>query len=122
MRQGGHRLAVQLFAGVLLLWLIAMALIMRQAALPPDASGMMLAVFEPGISQEQAFARLTRAGARVVRDSGLDFIWVVTGDEPGLAGRLRQHGALGAYRDLPISPVIAGCFAVADAKAASFAP
>jgi hypothetical protein len=31
---------------------------------------------------------------------------------------LKQQGALGAYRDLPISPTIAGCFAFVDAKAA----
>jgi hypothetical protein len=30
---------------------------------------------------------------------------------------LKQQGALGAYRELPISPTIAGCFAFADARA-----
>ena len=48
----------------------------------------------------------------------LGFIWIVAGDEPGLAGRLADQGAIGAYRDLPISPAIAGCFAFADAKVA----
>ena len=34
--------------------------------------------------------------------------------------RYLGSGALGAYRDLPISPTIAGCFALADAKVANF--
>jgi hypothetical protein len=124
MRAGwsGHRLALLLFAGVLALWLAGMALLMRQSALPPEASGTMLAVFEPGQSEAEIFASLTRAGARIVRPSGLGFIWIVAGDEPGLAGRLMQEGAAGTYRDLPVSPTIAGCFAYADAKLAGLMP
>jgi len=100
-----------------------MALVMRQAALPADASGVMLAVFQPGTAQDAIFAGLTRAGARPVRPAAFGFIWIVAGDEPGLAGRLVAEGALGAYRDLPISPTIAGCFALADAEVANaFAP
>ena len=121
MKLPGHRLALALFAGVIATWLVAMAVVMRHAALPPDASGTMLAVFEPGTPAEDVFASLTRADARIVRPSGLSFIWVVSSDEPGLAGRLERQGALGAYRDLPLSPVIAGCFAFADAKVASLA-
>lgn len=121
MRLSGHRLALALFAGVIAVWLVGMAVVMRHAALPADASGAMLAVFEPGTPEDQVFAALTRADARIVKPSGLGFIWVVTSDEPGLAGRLQREGALGAYRELPVSPVIAGCFAFADAKVASLA-
>lgn len=117
----GHRLALALFAGVIAIWLIAMAVVMRHAALPAEASGTMLAVFEPGTPEEDVFAALTRADARIVKPSGLGFIWVVSSTEPGLAGRLQREGALGAYRELPVSPVIAGCFAFADAKVASLA-
>lgn len=122
MRFSGHRLAVLLFAGVLLVWLIGMAIVIRHAALPTEASGPMLAVFEPGMAEEDMFARLARAEARILKQSGLPFIWVVSGDEPGLAGRLKSEGALGAYRELPVSPVIAGCFALADAKVANLQP
>ena len=118
----GHRLALGLFLGVLVLWLAGMAVVMRHAALPPEASGTMLAVFEPGTPGDAIFASLTRAEARIVKQSGLPFVWVVSADEPGLAGRLKQQGALGAYRELPVSPVIAGCFAFADAKVAALAP
>jgi hypothetical protein len=120
MRAGRHGLALGLFAAVLAVWAGAMLWVMRDAALPPQASGTMLAVFEPGITSDQAFASLTRAGARPVRDAGLSFIWVVTGDEPGLAGRLVAEGAIGAYRELPLSPTLAGCVAVADRKIAAF--
>jgi hypothetical protein len=122
MRFSGHRLALALFFAVLVAWLAAMAMVMRHAALPAEASGPMLVVFEPGTSDDAMFASLTRAGARVIRQSGLNFIWVVGGDEPGLAGRLASQGALGAYRELPISPVIAGCFALADAKLSKLSP
>jgi hypothetical protein len=121
MKLSGHRLALTLFAGVIAAWLVGMAIVMRHAALPPEAGGTMLAVFEPGMPEDQAFAALTRADARIVKPSGLSFIWVVSSDQPGLAGRLQREGALGAYRELPVSPVIAGCFAFADAKVASFA-
>lgn len=122
MKASPHRLALILFAGVIAVWLAGMAIVIRHAALPPEASGTMLAVFEPGTPEDAMFAALTRAEARIVKPSGLSFVWVVTGDEPGLAGRLTQQGALGAYRELPVSPVIAGCFAFTDAKIASFAP
>ena len=116
----GHRLALGFFAIVLALWIAVMATVMRQAALPPEATGAMLAIFEPGTPEDQIFASLTRAEARIVRPSALGFIWIVTSEEPGLAGRLVSEGAAGAYRDLPISPTIAGCFALADAKVANF--
>ena len=122
MKRTGHRLALALFLGVIAVWLVGMAVVMRHAALPPEASGTMLAVFEPGTPEDHVFAALTRADARIVKPSGLGFVWVVASDEPGLAGRLAREGALGTYRELPVSPVIAGCFAFADAKVASFAP
>ncbi len=118
MRWPGHRLALTLFLAVLGIWLVVMAAVMRAAALPPEASGPMLAVFEPGTLEDQLFASLVNAGARPVRETAFGFIWVVAGDEPGLAGRLMQQGAIGAYAELPLSPSLAGCFALADAKVA----
>lgn len=118
MRWPGHRFALGFFASVLVLWLGAMAVLMRASALPPEASGIMLAVFEPGTSADDIFARLTAANARPIRPTTFGFIWIVAGDEAGLAGRLKANGAIGAYRELPISPTIAGCFALADAKVA----
>jgi hypothetical protein len=120
MRWPGHRFALGLFVSVLIAWLAAMAVLMRQAALPPEASGTMLAVFEPGTHGDQVFASIVASGAKPVRETAFGFIWVVSGEEAGLAGRLVEHGALGAYDELPLSPTIAGCFALADAKFSSW--
>jgi hypothetical protein len=120
MRWPGHRFAVSLFLAVLLVWIAVMGILMRQASLPPDASGPMLAVFEPGTTPDDIFAKVTIAGARPIRETAFGFIWVVAGDEPGLAGRLADQGAIGAYRELPLNPTIAGCFALADAKIAEY--
>ncbi len=116
MNAGSHKFALVFFGTVLLVWFVGMALFVRHSALPPDASGTMLAVFEPSTSQEEALAAIIKAGGNVVKKSGLDFVWVVQSEEAGLAGKLKANGALGAYRELPISPALAGCFAVADAK------
>jgi hypothetical protein len=117
MRWPGHRLALGLALAVLVLWLAGMAITVRRAALPPDATGPMLVVFEPGTSEDRMFAEIIAAGARPVRSTWLGFVWVVAGDAPGLAGRLAEQGALGAYAELPFSPTLAGCFAYADSKA-----
>jgi hypothetical protein len=118
MKFPGHKFALTFFSGVILLWLVAMAAIMREGRLPADASGTMLAVFNPGTSQDQIFAKLVNAGAKPIRETSFGFIWVVAGDEPGLSGRLQAEGSIGNYRNLPLSPTIAGCFALADAKVA----
>ena len=83
------------------------------------ADGLAWTGLFDGAAGDQAFASITRAGARPIRETAFGFIWVVTDEQPGLAGRLAREGAIGAYRDLPLSPTIAGCFALADAKMAN---
>jgi hypothetical protein len=117
-RAADHRLALRLALSVLAVWLLGMAIVVRSAALGPEASGKMLAVFEPGTSQDIIFNALVAAGGRPVRDTWLPFVWVVDGVESGFAGRLKQHGAVGAYGELPFAPAVAGCLAYADAKVA----
>ena len=117
-RAADHRLALKLALSVLAVWLIGMAIVVRSAALGPDASGKMLAVFEPGTSQDAIFSTLVAAGGKPVRDTWLPFVWVVAGDDAGFAGRLKEHGAVGAYGELPFAPSVAGCLAYADAKVA----
>jgi hypothetical protein len=111
----GHRFAITLFFSVIALWLVAMFALMRASALPPEANGIMLVVFELSTPKETAFAVIVNAGAKPIRETAFGFIWVVDGN----AGALTTNGALGAYRDLPINPSIAGCVAVADAKVAN---
>ena len=118
MRWPGHRLAMVLGLAIVLAWLLAMFVVARAAALEPRASGKMLAVFEPGTSEDIIFDSLLAAGGKPLRGTWLPFVWVVVGEEEGFAGRLREHGAIGAYGELPFAPSIAGCLAFADAKVA----
>ena len=113
----GHKLALWLAAGVLAVSLAAMATAMRAAALPPEASGKMLVVFQPGTQQDEIFRHVIEAGAKPVRRTWLPFVWVVAGDTPGFAGTIMAEGAIGTYDELPFSPQLAGCFAYVDAKA-----
>ena len=97
LRWPGHRLAGLLALAVILIWLLVMATVIRSAALDPGATGKMLVVFDPGTTQESIFEALVAAGGRPVRATWLPFVWVVVGKEAGLAGRLIESGALGAY-------------------------
>ena len=115
-----HRFAVGFFAAVFAVWALVMVLLVRNAALPADASGIMLAVFEPRIAETQALHIIAAAQGKIVKQSGLGFAWLVQSDEPGLAGRLIAGGAIGAYRELPIPIELAGCLAVADARVKAF--
>lgn len=116
MRWPGHRFALGIFATILIAWMLAMAIAIRDAALPPEAAGPLLVVFEPGLSETDTVERIARAGGSPVRQTWLSAVWVVAGEEPGLAGRLEREGALGAYGELPVGPQLAGCFAWADTK------
>lgn len=114
----GHRFALAFGGIVLLVWLVVMAATMRRAALPPEAPGPLLAVFDPGMSEDEMFARIAAANGKPVRSTWLGFVWIVQGDEAGLAGRLEAQGAIGTYSELPFNASLAGCFAFADAKMA----
>ncbi len=52
-----------------------------------------------------------------MRKTWVPGVWVVAGDAEGFAGRLKRQGALAAYREMPFSPQIVGCFAYVDQKA-----
>jgi hypothetical protein len=112
MRWPGHRFALGFFASVIILWLATMFILMRQAALPDGASGTMLVVFQTSTNSEAAFAAITRAGAKPIRQTAFGFIWVVDGN----AGALKTQGAIGSFKELPISPEIAGCVVVVNDK------
>ncbi len=112
----GHRLALALAGAVLAVSIAAMAVSMHAAALPPEASGPMLAVFPASDGDDLVFAALVRAGGRPMRKTWVPGVWVVAGDRSGFVGRLRAEGALAAYREMPFSPQIAGCFAYVDQK------
>ncbi|MGQ9371517.1 hypothetical protein [Azospirillum sp. ST 5-10] len=108
----GHGVALALGAAVLAAWLGAMALALREAALPPETGGTVLAVFPPGTPGDAAFAAVVRAGGEPVRQTWLGFAWVARGREPGFVGRLNGEGVVAAYGELPVGPQLGGCAAV----------
>ncbi|WP_245593354.1 hypothetical protein [Azospirillum halopraeferens] len=111
-RPAGHGMALALGAGVLAVWLGAMAFVLREAALPPETDGTVLVVFPPGTPDGRAFAAVVEAGGRPLRQTDVGFAWVARSDEPGFVGRLEAAGALGAFGELPIGPQLGGCMAV----------
>jgi hypothetical protein len=106
----GHSFAVVLAGAVLAVWLAVMAVALRDAALPDATDGMVLAVFPPGTSEHDAFAAMVRAGGQPLRNTGLGFAWVAWGPAVGFVGRLKAEGAWAAFGELPVGPVLAGCF------------
>jgi hypothetical protein len=110
--RSGHGLAAVLAAAVLVVWLGLMVVSWRAAALPPQASGTVLAVFPPRHSEADIFAAILRAGGRPVRATWLGFAWIAHGDEPGFVANLRTEGAVGAFDDVPLGPSLGGCAAI----------
>lgn len=115
----GHRWAIATALIILAAWLAGMTVAMRDAVLPSDASGTVLAVFPTAMSGDEVFARITRAGGRPVRQTWFRTIWVAEGDATGFVGRLHEEGAVAAYGDLPFGPQLAGCFAWAETRVVS---
>ncbi|RUQ74290.1 hypothetical protein EJ913_07015 [Azospirillum doebereinerae] len=108
----GHGLAAAFFAVVLAVWAAMMGVSLRQAALPEETAGLMLAVFHPGTSDAEAFTAMVRAGGEPVRTTWLGFAYVARGLEPGFVGRLKAEGALAAFGELPVGPTLGGCAAM----------
>ncbi|MGB0682082.1 MAG: hypothetical protein ACPGOV_05220 [Magnetovibrionaceae bacterium] len=99
-----------MLAGLIGLWAIGMLAVFEFADSPDEASGMLLAVYPPGFSEPQTFAALTRADASPVRRFGFETVWIANDGKPGLAGRLRETGALWVFDQSPLGTELAGCF------------
>ena len=90
-----------------------------RAALPAQASGVMLASFPWGASDDEIFAAVTRAGGQAVRATWFPKTWVVAGEDQGFSGRLADAGALATFGDAPVGlPALGGCAVVSIDKAA----
>ena len=112
----GHKLAIGLFAGILLAAGLAMAATMLAGRASDEEAGTLLAVFPPSTRPNSVFGKIILAGGKPIRPTWVNGTWVVHGDEAGFAGRLKAQGAIGAYRNSPVLPQLAGCFAYVDAK------
>lgn len=108
----GHGLALAFGGVVLAVWLGVMTVSLRQAALPEETDGMVLAVFPPGTPDDAAFNAMVRAGGEPVRATWLGFAWVARGREAGFVGRLKDEGAVAAFGELPVGPALGGCAVV----------
>ena len=117
MKWPGHKLAALLFAGVLSFSVLAMAGVMVAGRAADEEAGTLLVVFPRSTRPNQIFGSIILAGGRPIRPTWVRGTWVAHGDDPGFVGRLKERGAIGAYRNSPVLPQLAGCFALADAKA-----
>ena len=105
-----HRFAVKLLGGVIATWLIALAILLEAAALPPAGSGTVIAVFPPSMSATESIAASVAADAKIVSTSWFENVLVVADAAPGLAGRLQDQGALRVFRNVSFGGVsFAGC-------------
>lgn len=106
----GHRVALGLFLGILLVWAALLGLTLRQAALPPEASGRVIAVYPFGWNGEASVAAALGTEARLVRQTWLANALELASDDPGFTARLRQTGAIAVYRAQPLDLfTLAGC-------------
>jgi hypothetical protein len=108
---GPHRLAAVFGLAVLLLWAGLLGWVLQRAALPPEASGRVIAVYPFGWDAPAVTAAATtRTEARLVRQTWLPNAVELASDEAGFAARLRDSGAIGVYRAQPFSLfTLAGC-------------
>jgi hypothetical protein len=113
-----HRLALGIATAVVTVWFVGMVVALRVLAPPAAASGRLLAIFPPAITDTQALQAIAIAGGRTFGQTWFRLGWDVLGEEPGFAGRLREHGAW-VLTDLPLMPVLAGCSGASTARDAS---
>ena len=105
-----HRFALKLFAWIVGIWLIGMALLFEAAALPAEAAGTVIVLYPLGTETAEAVAASAAAGAKLVSASWFENVQVVADETPGLAGRLKAQGALEVFENISFAGVsFAGC-------------
>lgn len=105
-----HRFALKLLAWITGIWFVGMALLFKAAALPPEASGTVIALFPIGTETTRAVTASAAAGAKLVSPSWFENVLVVADEAPGLAGRLKEHGALAVFANTSFGGFsFAGC-------------
>jgi hypothetical protein len=105
--------ALALMLGVVVLWLAVVVMIVRAAALAPDAAGKVFVIFPPGATPAEAFAAIVDAGGAPIRPALGNWAWIAQGDAAGFVGRLEAGGALAAFRGAPVGVSLVGCFGLA---------
>lgn len=105
-----HRFVVKLLAWTVGIWLIALGLLFEAAALPPEASGTVIVLFPLSNRAAESVAASAAAGAKLVSASWFENVLVVADETPGLAGRLKEQGALEVFANMSVAGFsFAGC-------------
>jgi hypothetical protein len=105
-----HRFALKLLAWIAGFWLVGMALLFEAAALPREAGGTVIVLFPIGTNTAGSVAASAAAGAKLVSPSWFENMLVVADETPGLAGRLKDQGALAVFENMRFAGVsFAGC-------------
>lgn len=106
----GHGFALKLAGAILGVWLLLMGVVLYQAALPPEGSGIVIAVFPPGTDSTTVATASAATGARILSTTWFDNMLVVDDESAGFAGRLRDAGAIAAFRNVSFAGLsFVGC-------------
>lgn len=109
-RLAPHSVALGFVLAVLLLWAGLLGWTLQRAALPPEASGRVIAVYPFGWDDLAVTAAAMRTEARLVRQTWLPNAVELVSEDAGFADRLRSHGAIAVYRAQPFNLfTLAGC-------------
>lgn len=106
------KLAGGLFAASIAIWIVLMVPVLSAARLNEGEQGTMLVAFWPGGEERRMFRSIVDAGGLPIRQVGLRSFWVVETSDPDFIREIGEKGAIGAYRDLPVGVVLAGCSGV----------
>ena len=108
--QLSHGFALNLAGGIVGVWLLLLGFALYEAALPPEGSGIVIAVFPPGTDGTTIAAASGAIGARILSTTWFDNMLIVEDETPGLAGRLRQAGAIAVFSNISFAGLsFVGC-------------
>ena len=86
---------------------VVLAIVTR---LPSSTSGTVLAVFPPRTPADEVFAAIDQTNARIIRATLFSNAWIVENNQPDFVARLRDAGALGAWKPVSgVSFAVGGC-------------
>lgn len=97
----------------LLVGLAVIALTLRLATLPDEATGTVVVVFPINTSAATIFDAVVQAEGRLVNNTLLDNVWIVHSERTDFVHRLKTKGAWSAFNPSMFQPItMAGCFVV----------
>lgn len=108
--QLGHAFALKLAGVIVGVWLLLLSFALYQAALPPEGSGIVIAVFPPGTDSTTVANAAAAGGARILSTTWFDNMLIVEDAAVGFSGRLRDAGAIAVFRNVSFAGLsFVGC-------------